>query len=194
MAADKLVDSTQLDADLTTVANAIRAKGGTSADLAFPADFISAINAISGGGGGIKVKKGTFTIESDTTAQNSPIPSVEHGLGEVPRLVLIWTEDYSQESPPSAGLIGGYIMSKDLLGDLKTRLTSSATASWNMYLPILINTTPAVNTAVPTSTTYWPSASTRVPTSTHFYLTYTGSSNYWRAGVTYKYLVVGDWT
>ena len=35
---------------------------------------------------------------------------------------------------------------------------------------------------------------TYLMSSTHFYLTYTGSSNYWRAGVTYKYLVVGDWT
>lgn len=37
-------------ADLTSVANAIRTKGGTSAQLAFPADFVSAIEAISGGG------------------------------------------------------------------------------------------------------------------------------------------------
>lgn len=47
MAVDKLVDSTQLDSDLTSVANAIRAKGGTSASLAFPAEFITAINAIT---------------------------------------------------------------------------------------------------------------------------------------------------
>lgn len=52
MAVDKLVDSTQLDADLTSVANAIRTKGGTSADLAFPAGFVSAIDAIPTGGGG----------------------------------------------------------------------------------------------------------------------------------------------
>ena len=51
MAVDKLVDSTQLDADLTSVANAIRTKGGTSADLAFPAGFVSAVNAIPTGGG-----------------------------------------------------------------------------------------------------------------------------------------------
>ena len=59
MSVDKLVDSTQLDADLTSIANAIRTKGGTSAQLAFPADFISAINAISGGGS--SVETGTFT-------------------------------------------------------------------------------------------------------------------------------------
>lgn len=52
MAVDKLVDSSQLDADLTSVANAIRTKGGTSASLAFPADFISAIGNIPSGGGG----------------------------------------------------------------------------------------------------------------------------------------------
>ena len=51
MAVDKQVDSTQLDADLTSVANAIRTKGGTSASLAFPADFVSAIAAIPSGGG-----------------------------------------------------------------------------------------------------------------------------------------------
>lgn len=49
MAVDKLVDSTQLDADLTSVANAIRTKGGTSAQLAFPAGFVSAVEAIPSG-------------------------------------------------------------------------------------------------------------------------------------------------
>ena len=52
MAVDKLVDSAQLDADLASVANAIRAKGGTSAQLAFPADFVQAIEDIETGGGG----------------------------------------------------------------------------------------------------------------------------------------------
>lgn len=38
--------------DLTAVANAIRAKGGTSAPLVYPDGFVSAINAIETGGGG----------------------------------------------------------------------------------------------------------------------------------------------
>ena len=54
MAVDKLVDSALLDADLTSVANAIRTKGGTSASLAFPSGFVTAIGNISGGGGGSK--------------------------------------------------------------------------------------------------------------------------------------------
>ena len=52
MIVDKLVDSTRLDADLTSVANAIRAKGGTSASLAFPAEFVPAIENIQTTGGG----------------------------------------------------------------------------------------------------------------------------------------------
>ena len=55
MAVDKLVDSAQLDADLTLIANSIRAKGGTLAQLAFPQDFITAINAIPSGSGAISV-------------------------------------------------------------------------------------------------------------------------------------------
>ena len=62
MSVDKLVDSTLLDADLTSVANAIRTKGGTSASLAFPAEFISAIEAIPTGGGG-----GEWTSEEIAT-------------------------------------------------------------------------------------------------------------------------------
>lgn len=53
MALDKLVDSTQLDADLTSVADAIREKGGTSGSLAFPGGFVSAVEAIESGSGEI---------------------------------------------------------------------------------------------------------------------------------------------
>lgn len=67
MSVDKLVDSTQLDADLTSVANAIRTKGGTSASLAFPADFVSAIAAIPSGGGA-KTATGTFTGDGTRSA------------------------------------------------------------------------------------------------------------------------------
>lgn len=49
MSVDKLVDSTQLDADLTAVANAIRTKGGTSGQLAFPQGFVDAVEAIPSG-------------------------------------------------------------------------------------------------------------------------------------------------
>lgn len=66
MSVDKLVDSSQLDTDLTSVANAIRTKGGTSAQLAFPAGFVSAIGNIPTGGGSNEklLASGTYTVTS----------------------------------------------------------------------------------------------------------------------------------
>lgn len=43
MAYDKIVDSVQLDANLTAIANAIREKNGTSAQIPFPDGFVTAI-------------------------------------------------------------------------------------------------------------------------------------------------------
>ena len=49
MALDKLVDSTALDNGLTTVADAIRTKGGTTAQLAFPNGMAQAIEDLPSG-------------------------------------------------------------------------------------------------------------------------------------------------
>lgn len=72
MAVDKLVDSTQLNTDLTAVADAIREKSGTSASLAFPDGFVDAIDAIETGGGSSSPIQllGTVTVPSDTRAVN----------------------------------------------------------------------------------------------------------------------------
>ena len=51
MALDKVIDSAVLDAGLTSVADAIRARGGTSEQLAFPGGFVSAVEGIQAGGG-----------------------------------------------------------------------------------------------------------------------------------------------
>ena len=55
MALDKVIDSAQLDADLTAVADAIRTKGGTSEALSFPDGFVSAVEGIQAGGGGYTI-------------------------------------------------------------------------------------------------------------------------------------------
>lgn len=52
MANYKVVNADQLDADLESVANAIRSKGGTAEELAFPDGFISAVENMETGGGG----------------------------------------------------------------------------------------------------------------------------------------------
>ena len=59
------------DTDLTSVANAIRTKGGTSSPLAFPSGFVSAVNAIpTGGGGGTKYPA---FVGVDTSTYNSTL-------------------------------------------------------------------------------------------------------------------------
>ena len=76
MSVDKLVDSTQLDSDLTSVANAIRTKGGTSGSLAFPAGFVSAIQNIPTGGGGTGLtllNSGTYTLTTVKTPLVIPV-------------------------------------------------------------------------------------------------------------------------
>jgi len=61
MAYDKIVDSAELEANLTIVADAIRRKGGTSAPLAFPAGMKAAVEAIETGSGGSDTSDATAT-------------------------------------------------------------------------------------------------------------------------------------
>lgn len=56
------------DTDLTSVANAIRTKGGTSSQLVFPTGFVSAINAIpTGSSASIDTKTVTNSSASNTS-------------------------------------------------------------------------------------------------------------------------------
>ena len=77
MAVDKLVDSTQLDADLTSVANAIRTKGGTSSQLAFPSGFVSAVQAIPTGTTPTGTKQISITQNGTTTEDVTNYASAE---------------------------------------------------------------------------------------------------------------------
>ena len=63
MAYDKVIDSSALNANLTSVANAIRSKGGTSASLAFPSGFVDAISKIETGK--VTMEEHTVTFASD---------------------------------------------------------------------------------------------------------------------------------
>lgn len=88
MAVDKLVDSTQLDSDLTSVANAIRAKSGGSSQLAFPAGFVSEIQAIPSGGGSSNridsdnycIVYGIVTVGSNTVTKAPQVREYLQGL------------------------------------------------------------------------------------------------------------------
>ena len=77
MAVDKLVDSTQLDACCTAEANAIRAKTGGSAQLAYDwannKGFADAIAAIPSGGGKTLTKLSDVTVSSAVAEVIVPI-------------------------------------------------------------------------------------------------------------------------
>lgn len=81
MALNKLVDGTQLDTDLGSVADAIRAKSGGSRQLAFPAGFLSEIGNIQTGGitpsGSLSIiENGTY----DVTQKASAVVNVPQGI------------------------------------------------------------------------------------------------------------------
>lgn len=82
--ADKqVVDYLTTDADLKAVADAIRAKGGTSAPLTYPDGFVSAIGAISSG----NYRRFEGTIESTVTGSGTSVLLVEDEIiGQVSEL------------------------------------------------------------------------------------------------------------
>lgn len=86
MALDKMVDSTQLDSDLTSVANAIRAKSGGSGQLAFPSGFVDAVEAIETGGSGDYTIDdfGDETKPSGAVTYMRPYILLQNNSGEVP--------------------------------------------------------------------------------------------------------------
>lgn len=81
-------------ADLTSVADAIRTKGGTSAQLAFPSGFVSAIGAL--GGAKVKTASGSFKTNSSGTATVS-------NLSFKPDLVFLSVKDSQNYFSCSAG-------------------------------------------------------------------------------------------
>lgn len=86
MAYDKVVDSSVLDAGLKQIADAIREKGGTSDNLAFPQAMADAIAAIEAGGG-CKVCAGKLVFAEK---QNSNYV-ITHNLGVTPSFAYIQT-------------------------------------------------------------------------------------------------------
>ena len=77
MAYDKVVDSTVLDAGLTQIASAIRAKTGTGGTLTFPSGFVSAIEGLSGGGATEPYIEETYGQKGDL------IDAVMHGYTRI---------------------------------------------------------------------------------------------------------------
>ena len=69
-----MADYLTTDTELTSIANAIRTKGGTSESLTYPAGFVSAIEAIPTGGGGTP-KTVTITLTNPVHAGEAGAPA-----------------------------------------------------------------------------------------------------------------------
>ena len=102
MAYDKAVDSAQLDANLTSVADAIRTKGGTDAQLAFPSGFVSAVQAIKGAGQVAEIipAQNTTQISIPIDVQGDKlalgISSNVSGAGDVERVVSVTYSNFCE--------------------------------------------------------------------------------------------------
>ena len=190
MALDKVVDSAALDAGMTSVANAIRAKTGNTDMLAWPNGFLAAIAEITGGGGaGLAYDMGEFVLDAD--AKYDDPPSIPHNLGEVPEFILVWTDDFaglSEGNPAAQQCNLGYVWLKNLTGMLQ-RLTTTATGDSLTVDFNLLSGDYRIQPIAPTSYLYL----TKQPTAEGLGLNQIGNNHYWRAGVTYKYFVSKAW-
>ena len=193
MALDKVVDSATLDAQLTSIADAIRSKGGTTDQLTL-AGMVDAINAIQigSGGTGLAYDMGEFVFDADTPSHKAP--AVQHNLGEIPDCIIVWSDNWAGNTEvidTTYGTMVGFLWLKELTG-----MTERASSTVNVTNPIILFMNIAKNdyrlsVASPTSASYCINLDKL--TATEFLPANYGANNYWRGGVTYKYFVSKAW-
>ena len=101
-----MADYLVTDTELTDVADAIRTKGGTSAALEWPTDFVDAIDAIEAGGGGgeyviiprYSANSGNVTWDKDKASQGETITVTN--VASSAQTIEVWsiTEPYTRGS------------------------------------------------------------------------------------------------
>lgn len=129
----KIVNSTMLDAGLTKIADAIRTKGGTSAQLAFPDGMADAIAAIEAGGGGINATAGTVTVAAD--CNDYPLT---HGLGEIPEFFFIGTKDRVDSSSGKTHILIGAYGFTNYNAQYRISLTSASSSPSGVFRELAI--------------------------------------------------------
>lgn len=190
MALDKVVDSAALDAGMTAVADAIRAKAGTTEPLAWPDGFKAAIEAISGGGEtGLSYDMGEFVLEADATGFNTYI---SHNLGEKPGFILVWTDDYVGVTNPDKTYATslGFVWFNQIMG-LENWFTSIANGEGTTVNFTQNKGSKGMNVVKPTSVAY--TLTSDQVSAESFSLVKTGNTIYYRAGTTYHYFVSKAW-
>ena len=164
--------------DLTSVANTIRTKGGTSGSLSFPNGWSSAINAISGGG--LEYEEGTWTPAEDV-AEAWILFSDTHTTAPL-FYEIVDTGNYD------ATLNTNYsITFASYFGEsIKVTASSFYYGIANYRYRLSSATAMSGNTSLITSDI----GLTDLATSTGIRASTGGTSRYWRAGRTYKWIAV----
>ena len=113
MAYDKVIDSAQLEADLTTVADAIRAKGGTTEKLDFPDEYAAAVEAI---------EVGIDTSDATAKPEHVTLGSTFYAQGEkqtgTARLLNNVILMFGKVSRSSTDIITYYTLGEPMWGDV----------------------------------------------------------------------------
>lgn len=139
------------------------------------------------GQGGFKCETGTFTVDEDTKG-NTAI-HVPHQLGEVPDIIVIWTDDLNgltadNPSPYTTTTIIGGAFFKSIV-ELPQSLSSTQSAEAAQVLWTVGASGYRMGYTF-TSASYGFNGSI---TSSSFQLPKNTASTWWRAGITYKYFV-----
>lgn len=137
-----LMDYLVTDTELTSVADAIRTKGGTSANLSFPTEFVSAINDISTGASNVVF--GEFHTDSTAGADTITIPYTGSGY---PIACIVYIK-YGAYNPVQSNwynsvqryAVGQWTMTKSVTTQAPT-YTTSGTANQGVTTAIYKNST-----------------------------------------------------
>ena len=116
MAYDKVVDSAVLDAGLTSIADGIRAKGGTTDTMSFPDGMVNAIAAIETGSSAYEdlatnLITSRISVTEDATGEESIIYSILNNATKIDSYAFSKTLIQTITIPYSITTIGSYAFS-----------------------------------------------------------------------------------
>lgn len=177
MALDKVVDSAALDAGMTAVADAIRAKAGTTNTLVWPDGFKAAINGIPGGcASGIYMAQVTPETDLDSI-------KITHNLGTTDILMAACFAETLGDSVPS---FNGTLSKFWAKTDIAVRISSSENGQNFDTHFFYVTSNQHAQGGVPSNSNYRCS----IDDENTFSFTKAASSYKYIAGVTYTVIII----
>ena len=196
MAYDKVVDSVALDTQLTSIADAIRAKTGGTDSLVFPDGFSQAIAAIEAGvgSGSATILGRTYDCGTFISAENAGTYTLE--AKEIPTGAIYWTEEDWFADTTTIWKIAGFSIYSDVENGYGCSIniykySASNTKTLSRIYPSGATPSGTTNSFLAPTNESSLSGNTVISrykdTTKQFWLG--GSGAYFKAGVTYKYII-----